>query len=349
MSDKEENPGDTSNIPIGGDTVKKALADLVRQKDLTPEQEGTIWWFYCHCRTEGFSLKDAAKQIQKDTTTIYRIWSGKYGASYDNIVADIARYRKIAEERSGRVKLDFIETSTWRTIDRVCNAALVTQSMAFIFGDSQIGKTTCLEEYARRNNHGQTKLVRMPASAGVQLFMKECAQSCFVSDRSCFEFMRERVLNAIDDKTLLIFDEAHQPLLSYKASSAIKVYEVAREIYDRTHCGMVFCATKALREEILNGKLALMLEQFRRRGIVKVTLPNKPPKSDLDKIAKKFGLPPAEESAAEVVQDMIHTSGLGMYVKFLQAGATMAKKQNKGMTWDHFVQAYDIISKLSNG
>lgn len=336
-----------SNINISGDTVKKALADGVRKGDLKQDQSDVIWWFYCHARTERFDLKEAAKQIGKDTTTLYRVWTGKYGAAYDNIVADISRYRRIAEERAGRVKLDFIETSTWKTVEKVCNGALITQSIAFIFGDSQIGKTTCLEEYARRNNHGQTKYIRMPASAGVQLFMKECARACFVSPNTSFEGMRERVLNAIDDKTLMIFDEAHQPLLSYQHSSAIKVYEVAREIYDRTRCGMVFAATKALREEIMNGKLALMLEQFRRRGIIKVNLPPKPPKADLDRIARKFGLAPAEDSSAEVVAEMIHTSGLGMYIKFLQSAATMARKQNKTVTWDHFVQAHDIMAKLS--
>jgi DNA transposition AAA+ family ATPase len=348
-SEVKATQGDVGNISISGDTVKQALAELNRKGEITADQESIIWWFYAHSRTQGFDLKEAARQIGKDTTTLYRVWTGKYGASLDNICQDLARYRKLAEERSTRVKLDFVETSTWRIIDKVCNAALVTQTVAFVWGDSQQGKTTAVEEYARRNNHGQTKLVRMPASAGVQLFMKELAKVCFVSPDSCFEKLRDRVLNAIDDKTLVIVDELHQAFTSYQHGSAIKVIEVIREIYDRTHCGMVLVGTNVLRDELTRGKLSLILEQFRRRGTIKVQLPANPTRSDLDKIARKFGLQPAEGMALEVVKDMIHTSGLGMYIKFLQSAAMMASREKKPVSWDHFVQAHDIIARLSQG
>lgn len=347
MSDEAGAVRDTSNINVSGDTVKMVLSEQVKRGDITAEQEGLVWWFFCHCKTEGYTLKEAGALIEKDSTAISRVWNGKYGASLDNICQDIARYRKLSEERATRVHLDFIETSIWRTIDKVCSAALVTQTVAFIWGDSQIGKTTALEEHARRNNHGQTKLVRMPASAGVQLFMKELARACFVSPDSCFEKLRDRVLNAIDDRTLVIVDELHQAFTSYQSGSAIKVMEVIREIYDRTHCGLVLCGTNVLRDNLTTGKLAAILEQLRRRGTIKVQLPKCPPKSDLDRIAKKFGLSPAVDIAAEVVKDQIHTSGLGMYIKFLQSAGMMANKEGRKLTWDHFVQAHDIIARLS--
>ena len=44
---------------------------------------------------------------------------------------------------------------------------------------------------------------------------------------------------------------------------------------------------------------------------------------------------------------MIHKSGLGMYVKYLQAANRMAGKEQKKLTWEHFIQAHDIIQKLS--
>jgi len=336
-----------SNINISGDTVKQALADQVRREQITEEQQGLLWWFYCHARTKGYDLKEAAKEIGKDSTTLYRVWTGKYGASLDNICQDVARYRKLTEERSTRIRLDFVETSIWRIVDRVCNAALVSQSIAFIWGDSQIGKTAAVEEFHRRNNHGMTKMVRMPASAGVQLFMRELARACFVSPDSCFEKLRDRVLNAIDDKTLIIIDEWDEAFISYQHGSAIKVMEVIREIYDRTRCGVVLVSSNLGRDEMENGRYAELLKRFNRRGTIKVQLPAHPPQADLDKISKKFGLPPADGIAADVVKDMIHTSGLGMYIKFLQSACVMAAKEKKPVSWDHFVQAHDIIAKLS--
>jgi DNA transposition AAA+ family ATPase len=338
---------ETNNIPISGDTVKQALATMVKAGDLEVEHEQLIWWFYCHSMENGFNLAQAGAQIGKDSSTVYRVWTGKYGAKLTNICTDIARYRKIAEGRASRVDIGFVETSTWRVIDRVCTAALISQTVAFIWGDSQIGKTTCLEEHARRNNHGQTKYVRLPASAGVQLVMKEIAAACYVSPDSCFEKLRYRVMNTIDDKTLLIIDEMHQVFSSYQHGSAIKVLEVLREIYDRTHCGLVLVATNIGRDALEKGPLRHLLEQLRRRGTIKIQLRAAPPKTDLDKIARAFNLPPAEGQALEIIHDMIHTSGLGMYIKFLNSASTLAKNEGKKLNWDHFVNAHDIIARLS--
>lgn len=337
-----------ANINISGDTVKKALALKIKSSEINQAEADLIWWFYCFSRTEDFTLTSAAAEIGKDSTTLYRIWTGTYNAKYENICRDIKRYKRLAEERQKRGKLDFVETSIWRAIDRVCYAALISQTVAIIYGDPQIGKTSALIEYARRNDHGQTKYMRMPASAGVQLFMKVLAKACFVSPQSSFEGVRERVLNAIDNKTLIIIDEIHQGFLSYQKGSQIKVLEVIREIYDRTHCGMVLCGTNVFKQEIQEGKLAQMLEQLRRRGTIKLQLPKRPPKADLDKIAKHFGLGPPEDLAYATIKDMLYTSGLGMYIQFLHAGATMAAKQGQKMTWEHFIQAHDIIAKLSS-
>lgn len=338
---------DNSNLNISGDTVKLALEELTRKGDCTEDQRGTIWWFYAHCRDQGFDLKESAALISKDSTTVYRVFRGQYGASLENICQEIERYRKIYEERSLIQNLEFVETSVWKIIDKVCTATFNSQTISRIYGDSQIGKTTCLEEYARRNNHGQTKLIRMPASAGVQLFMREVAEACFVSNHSCFEKLRERVLNAIDDKTLLIFDEMHQPFLSYQHGSTIKVFEVIREIYDRKKCGIVLVGTNTLKKEFYTGSLAPVFEQIRRRGTIEVDLKSRIPKDDLDKIARRFGLPAAEGIALEVIRDMITRSGLGMYIKFLQSASVMANKQKRKLCWDHFVQAHDIMEKLS--
>jgi len=170
-----------------------------------------------------------------------------------------------------------------------------------------------------------------------------------VSTNRSFEGMRDSVMKTLDDKTLVIIDEAHQAFTSYQKGSQIKVMELIREIYDRTHCGLVLVGTNVWRDELNQGKQCQLLEQLRRRGTIKIQLPSRPPKADLDRISKKFGLSPAEGDSAEVVKDMIHTSGLGMYVKFLQNASRIAARENKPLTWEHFVTGYDIIKKLSAG
>jgi DNA transposition AAA+ family ATPase len=336
-------------ISIPGDQVQQALDRLVDQAEIDDTGRGDIWWLYSYAMENGWNLDDVGQAIDKDATTAYRLFLGRYGAKYDNLVEAVARYRKIAVARGQRKSIGFVETTTWGKIDKVCRHALVGQLPAFIFGSSQIGKTTCLMEYARRNNHGQTRYIRMPASPGFHDALGAVARACYVASRLSGRDLRERIMGAVNDRMLLIIDEMHQPLISGRGQTAVQIIEWLRELYDRTNCGIVFCGTRVFRDELERGKFALILDQFRRRGIIQLALPDVAPAADVHKIAKAFGLPPPDGVAAEVVGRMLKASGLGQYVKFLQSASNLAANQKKTMCWDHFVTAYDLVQELSSG
>jgi DNA transposition AAA+ family ATPase len=336
-------------ISIPGDQVQQALTRLVEQGELDDVARGDIWWLFSYAMDNGWNLDDVGKAIDKDATTAYRLFLGRYGARYDNLVDAVARYRKLAVARGQRKSLGFVETTTWAKIDKVCRHALVGQLPAFIFGSSQIGKTTCLMEYARRNNHGQTRYIRMPASPGLHDALGAVARACYVTSRLSGRDLRERIIGAVNDRMLLLVDEMHQPLISGRGQTAVHIIEWLRELYDRTSCGIVFCGTRVFRDELERGKFALIMDQFRRRGIIQLVLPDVAPAADVVKIAKAFGLAAPEGVAAEIVRDMLKRSGLGQYVKFLQSASNLAANQKMPMSWDHFVTAYDLVHKLSTG
>jgi DNA transposition AAA+ family ATPase len=345
---EERKVNETFNI--GADTVKVNLAKMIEAGVINQEQSNQIWSFYSFARANGWTLKQAAGELGVDGSTLYRVLRNEYGAKLDNFCLKVARCNNLSLDRSTIPNVQFVKTKTAKMIFEVCESALNSQSIAFIFGDSQQGKTMALEEYARQNNHGQTKYIRLPASAGVQLVAREFAKVCFVSANSCFELLRERILKSIDHRNLIIVDEVHQCFSSYTTTSTVKVLEFIREIHDRTKCGMVLCGTHVLRDQIERGKLSLMLEQLRRRGIIKVNLPKTPPKSDIDEIARSFGLeaPSAQSPEYNIIREMLAQSGLGMYVKFLQSAGTKAKKADVPIDWQHFIQAYDILAKYEN-
>jgi DNA transposition AAA+ family ATPase len=331
-----------STWSFGGDTVIRAT------KDLPEDQRDAIRWLFFYCVENDISMGDAADAIRRDRTTVYRVMRGEYGAKLDQIVEAIQSYRKLCMERSTIAQAEFIETTTARKIWKICDSALVYNSIAFIYGDSQIGKTCALEEYARRNNHGQTKYIRLPASAGVQLMMKEFAEACALSRNCCFEKLRERVLSALDRNHLVIVDEIHQTFASYHSRARISCLEVLREIHDRSNCGMVLCGTNVFREELQTGLHKKLLDQLRRRGIFELQLSAKPPKSDVRAIAATFGLEEPDPEAAQLVDDILGKHGLGKLIRFMQAGSRMARKQGRPLSWKHFVSAHDIIKRLSN-
>ena len=336
-------------ITIPGDTVLTALNRLVENEELDEDGKAAVWWFFGHVRDKGMSLGDAGKCIDKDGTTVHRLFTGRYGASYSNMVADIQRYRKLAEERAKRKDIGFIETTIWRKISVVCRGALFDSMPAYIYGASQIGKTACLEEYARRNNHGQTRYIRMPAAPTYRTTLLQLAEACFVSPREEFTIVKRRALNAIDDRTLLIFDEFHQVFIGASDLNARKIVEFVREVYDRTHCGIVICGTKVVQDEFERGKQRMVWDQFRRRGMVELTLPDTPPKADVVKIAAAFGLGDPDASTMEIVREMLERSGIGKYFKFLQYAHGLAVSKKETLTWAHFQQAYKSIKALSQG
>jgi len=342
-TDQEEQ----SRISIPGDAVLSAMNRLVAGGELDDEGKDLVLWFFGHAKEKGMSLEDAGKCIDKDGTTVHRLFNGRYGASYDNMLADIKRYRKIAEERGKRKEVGFIETTIWRKVSLVCRGALYDSMPAYIYGASQIGKTSCLEEYKRRNNHGQTRYIRMPAAPTFGKVLEQLAEAYFISPHLSSKDQNRRRCNAVDDRTLLIFDEFHQVFIGSSDSMARKIVEFVRELYDRKHCGIVICGTKVVQDEFERGKQRMVWDQFRRRGMVELTLPDTPPKADWLKIAAAFGLEEPDALSLDVIRLMLQRSGIGMYFKFLQLAHGVAVSHAEKLTWAHFVQANKNIQALS--
>ena len=337
-----------SRISIPGDTVLQALNRLVTAGEIDATQKDLIWWFFGHARDRKMTLADAGAAIDRDASTVHRLWNGRYGASYAGLCEQIARYRKIAQEREKRRDIGFVETSTWRKIAAVCRSALYDHMPAYIYGASQIGKTASLLEYQRRNNHGQTRYVRMPAAPTLALVIHYLAEACHISSRHRQLDLRRRIMDALDDRTLLIVDEFHQAMIGVSDLAARKCVEFVREVYDRTRCGIVICGTRVLQDELEKGRQALIWEQFRRRGLIELRLPDAPPRADILKVAAAFGLPEPDAAVGEAIREMLQTSGMGRYIGYLQFAHGLAASQKKPLSWDHFAQAYRSVRALSH-
>lgn len=334
-------------MTLPGDTVQKALDRLEGEKEITQEERKEIWWLYSYSMENNYSFADAGKAIGKDSSTVHRLFTGRYGAKYSGLVSSIMKFHKLADERGARKNVRFIETSTYTKIEQICRHALVGQHTAFITGNSQIGKTCCLKEYARRNNHGQTKYIEIPEPASISAVQHEMARACYISTKASANTVGPRLLEAISDQMLIIVDEIHRPFVTSSEKTALRIIEWLRYIYDNTGCGMVFCGTNIFNDELHDGRQSRVLEQVRRRGIIELALPETPPKADIDKFAAEFGLPPPDGAASDIIGTMLRKSGLKQYVVFLQSANNLAQKQKKPISWDHFIAAYDLINSMS--
>ena len=340
-------PADGIKIP--GDRLERCVQSLVRDGKVTDEQGDVVRWFYQWAQGGGMSLSAAARAVEISPTSLYRLFTATYAASYDGLVAKLEKFRRVEERRARRMDVGFVETSTWRKIDAVCTQALTMQMPAFIYGPSQMGKSKCLEEFARRNNHGTTKYIRMPCAPSFSYFVKTIGRACFIGYSSeNIDHIRDRVCNALTSRNLLIVDEFHQAMVTANEKVSVKVMEFIREIYDRTGCGIVLCATDVGRAEVEQGRNAGTYDQLRRRGMVKLVLPAMPPFSDIRKIAAAFGLPAPEGRALDTIRAIIKTSGLGKFVKYLQAASVHAGNRREKLSWDSFAEVCDGMAALAN-
>lgn len=326
---------------IPGDVVNRATADL------QDDHRSAIRWLHAHASENDLALPELAKLIRYDASTLYRVFYGKYEGRLDNVVQEISDFRRLHEERAKSKKLSFIETGLARKIWRICDAALEYQRVAFIFGDTQIGKTSALERYRDDHNHGSTILVRMPTGGAMTNFLEEMAIALRISPQSKEKELRRRILSAFDSRMLLIVDEAHQCVFGQGAAARpVRTIDFVRELFDKSGCGLVICATNVFRDEMETGRFAGLLKQTKRRRLAALQLPNIPLPSDLNTFAAAYGLEPAKDEAIKLQTEMLRDEGLGMWLTLLRMGAKIASKANKRMVWGHVIAAHAGLRKL---
>ncbi len=331
------------SLSIPGDTVNRATADL------PDKQRSAIRWLHSHALDQGWTIAETAQKIKKAENTLYQVFTGRHQAGKDAIVKEIESLRKTVAARAGTDALSYIETALTKRIWTVCDNCLIYQRIAFIFGDSQIGKTTALEEYQRTHNHGSTILVRMPAGGKTGDFLRALAAQLRISHRLSTQDLKLRVKAAFDDRMILIVDEAHQAMRQNARTGraySTEVYEFIREIHDERQCGLVFSATNVFREEIETGPQAGVLSQLSRRRLVALQLPNTPTAADLNTFAAAYGLEPATGDALELQKTVIQEQALGVWLMLLRMTAGRCHKQSLDMTWDQVIRSRDLLAKL---
>lgn len=330
------------NVP--GDTVNRATADL------PDNQRSAIRWLHSHALDQGWTMAETAKQIKKAENTLYQILTGRHQAGKTPVVEEIEKLRKTVAARAGTDALQYIETALTKRIWQVCDSCLIYQRIAFIFGDSQIGKTTALQEYQRTHNHGSTILVRMPAAGKQGDFLRALAAELRISHRLSTQELKIRIKAAFDDRMILIVDEAHQGMRQTRSGRTYSTepYEFLREIHDERRCGLVIAATNVFRDEIEHGQQAGVLAQLSRRRLVALQLPNTPTVADLNTFASAYGLDPATGDAAELQKHTIKDQALGVWLMLLRMTAGRCHKKNLNLDWDQVIRSHDMLRSLES-
>lgn len=334
------------NIP--GDDCNRAT------EHLPEEQRNLIRWLHHHAWTNDISTADLGGMLKRNDgktyagNTIYKIFKGLHEAELDTFVDAVRAFKKVIDQRATITRSPFVATRLAKRIFKICESARIYQTIEFIYGAPQIGKTTALEQYALENNHGQTVFWRLPAGGGFGRSVEELAIACrFSAQQKANEILR-RAVRFFTPEMLLIVDEAHQMFLGDKRRGRIETAELIREIHDRSKVGVVIAATPALEKEIQEGKSKDLLRQLDLRSLGPNRLPDRPDAKDLDTFAAHYNLPPAKTDAAafKLQNEIIAYEGLGRWLKRLMAASHIAHKRgDTKLTWGHVFDADTFVRR----
>lgn len=333
----------------------------------TPEKKELVVWSFLWCIERGIFLADFASQVGYDPKTIDKIITGAYrdprsGDLYDipdKLADGIRQFRKVQHAAAQLGDIDFVVTPSVRRIWTGCDLARESQTPVFIYGASHLGKTWALEHYAVENNHGATHLVRIPSASGLGGMVRAIASKVGVSPNGAVADLIERIKGGITKNQVLILDEVHQLIYTYRKESFFACLEVLRSIYDHTRCGMVLCTTNAFQMQIEKEKKAA-LEQLFRRGIHRVQLGNVVQAKDASMIFEHHGLQwPAKtlkitfeipgketitEKPFEILRQLAKEEGLKAMTERIRYGRKFAAKAWQKLDWKHFTQAHLTIA-----
>ena len=331
--------------------VRAAVKQAAARGQVTEEDGEEVVWLYNYAQE--FHLKEAdlaAKMGAYDKNTIYQVFRGTYGvqgngkySSWANFIKAVRDFKSVEIEEMKKKRIGIIETEVKKTVFTACQAALNDGMPAFIYGASQIGKTTALMEFQRLNNHGRTVYLRMGSGWTRPRLVRELALRFGNGVKATRTWaLEDAIFGSLTRYNLLIIDEFHLALETATDASAKAIMEFIREIYDRTGCGLVMSATKVGLTGIESGKNMLLFDQLRRRGVVRVILPDVPPVRDINTIARSFDLPLPAGEILQHIKTLIKTRGLGVFIKYLQKSYAVSRKAKEELSWDSF-------RKVANG
>lgn len=332
-------------IAMPAHQVRIAVEQAVARGQVTEEEGEEVWWLYNYAQEHHLKEGDlAAKMKAYDKNTLYQVFRGSYGvykdgrcSSWAAVVKAIREFKKIEIEEMKKKNVGLIETEVKQTVWRCCDAALNDGMVSFIYGKTRIGKSVSLQAYQREHNHGQTIYLEMGAGWTRPRFVRELARKFGNGVKATKSWaLEDAIFDTLKRSNLLIVDEFHKALTTTGERNSASVLEFIRDIRDKTHCGLVLCATKVGMERFETGANKEMFEQLIGRSIIKAVLPDRPPVRDLNTIARAFELPIPTGDDLKSVKKLVGTYGLDRLFAYMQKAYAITKKDKQPMSWKAF-------------
>lgn len=372
MSEQPNTPSAAAEIPSGDNLAGDAVEAGIKKNN--PEYHDDLRWWWRYSIDQRMTQGDAARLLGVDAGTYSKVLRGTYVNGAGQVLSPPAKMlsrirvtRTQERENTEKRNQGRVMTPTVEEIHKVCRKAWSDGQIAFIFGESHIGKTEALTWFRDENNHGATIYVDLQGVGGVQDVYRAFARALKISPDTAIAKLMPRVIAAIDRTNLVIVDEFHHITYAYQKGASNKMVNALKSIKDRCGCAMVICSTNVAREEFTEGTghEAKLLKQLWRRGVIKLQLPDALRVGDVRAFASAYRLPfpPEPEEGNDtwkrlraahpafpglnVCEHVAYAHGVKHLVSVFQDGNKRATKRSRELIWEDVIVAQKFYDDLS--
>lgn len=324
------------------------------------------------CLQNDISRQEFSSQAGIDSTTVYKLCKGTYvnpkGEQLQvspDMLTKLDRW--LSDQRiTQALSKDFVMTPTAKAVQRGCALAMESRTPVFLFGPSQIGKTTALEHYAR-SRQSTVIYLRMSIVGSHAAIIQDLARAMHLRAAGVRNDIFKAALRTMTRDMLVIIDEAHELLHNQGRKSFFKSIEIIREIYDRVGCGMVLSFTDVMWDRVVQSKHE-DLQQLYRRGIHRIALGTAdglPLRDDVETLLAHAGLHmpmagevitvtgtknqplprPLQVNAWDALTEIIQQDGTKALCERLRYANELADRDGEPITWQYLAFTHRLVSK----
>jgi DNA transposition AAA+ family ATPase len=302
----------------------------------------------------GWSQAETAKRIKHgdrknaiSTAALSQLLCGTYRADPEALCRSIAR--AIDHERGRALFGDhgYAETRLYRAMVSLADIAVATQRIASIHGPQLTGKTAAARHLADTYQRAAVIYMLCPYADTYGGFVRRLARLRGVSLRGTLSDIREGILATLDGSHLLVIDEAHQPLITYAPSQALRVYEFIREINDHSRCAILLIGASAghaiLASEDRYSRISQSLHtiDIADRGLLPAHA------EDIAAIAETFGLDDLHSEDQKDALAIVRDHGIQRLYDLLHLAALNARESGAQLSWRHVSAIAEPTLKLA--
>lgn len=331
-------------ISIGRHVFAAAAKSRLQAGDYTEDQvEGLEWlWGYAFNELDG-RRSLLCEAIGYDWSVVFKIYTGKYGASIAGFCEAITHLRA----KAAQFKTGFVRTVVTDRIFEALDCARDENAMVLICGDTGRSKTTAVKEWSRSNNHGRSVYVRCLSNLTRRQLVHQICGACGigVASKKTTE-LEQRLLRSFSWKQTLIVDEAGH-ILPREGRGGTSAVEFLRDLHDICQCGVALVITYPYLEELREGRCARFFEQFRGRLEDQVVIPiGTVFEAEAEAVCQAFTPSPSREMLGLALRYALGDDGkLRALFKVLKHARRLADDEGVAAETKHLAQAIQLRRK----